>query len=617
MIRYDESKVYNIPKNSLSSFSDFALTVPFAGMTSTMRQHMWHSHLSQIIIPDNAERPLIDTPYTKDILFSSDNTLLEGNITLVDKIEKVINGYVCNTTYIYYDHTKEQYFVEKHGKYRKSAKYFVPVKSQFDDMEIGETKNDIYASYIESMDVRDGGIAFGRNISVIYDIDKNVGEDSIVISEELANSLRVHPAYDPVEIKFNPREEILLDRYGYIDDNGIIHYQPFPLPGEKIKDGEVAVVSKVAKDFLASSDDIVHNSDIGYYVLGGEVTDIEVYSNNVIDNPFLENLRQANLDYFRNIVIALNKLDPSRMSLQAKSYQEKLSKITTEKLRFGTEELKKAIKIRITIAGDEPITPGAKITNRYGGKGTFSKVLIAKETMYDEFGRKIDAKINASGVCNRENISQQMEHSMSTCNFWLMRYLEYSEDKLEDKYKNIMDWIYILKQFNLIKLFSSLDMKTVVKYCTENYLHLKFDPFDKEVNKLMLFELVKLTKKINPEMRPLEVYENNVKLGDKFDIGIVFIVVLENGPRKDNSMRSDRINSAKGGLSRVGLDKKKFHSKYLTTAAKQSDLAQHVTITSQFDSDKKLFTPDLSQLSSSLNAIGITIGLEEVPESEE
>ena len=617
MIRIDESKMYNIPKTSLSSFSDFALTVPFANMTSTMRQHMWHSHLSQIIIPDNAERPLIDSPYTKDILFSSDNTLIYGEVTLVDKIEKVINGYVCNTTYIYYDHTKEEYFVEKQGKFRKSAKYFVPVKSQFDEMEIGETKSNIYTSYIESMDVRDGGIAFGRNIPVIYDIDKNVGEDSIVISKELAESLIVHPAYDPVEIKFNPKEEILLDRYGYIDDSGIIHYRPFPLPGEDIKDGEVAVVSKVAKDFLASSDDIVHNSDIGYYVLGGTVTDVEVYSNNVIDNHFLESLRQVNLDYFRNIVIALNKLDPNKLSLQAKSYKEKLSKITTEKLRFGTEELKKAIKIRISIVGNEPITPGSKMTNRYGGKGTFSKISIAKERMYDEFGRIIHAKINASGVCNRENISQQMEHSISTCNFWLMKYLEDSTDSIEVKYKNIMDWIFILKQHNLIKLFSSLDMEKVVNHCKNNYLVLKFDPFDTDINKLTLFELVKLTETINPEMRPLEIYEGDHKLGDKFDVGLVFMVVLENGPRKDNSMRSDRINSAKGGLSRVGLDKKKFHSKYLTTAAKQSDLAQHVTITSQFDSDKKLFTPDLSQLSSSLNAIGITIGLEEVPESEE
>ena len=82
-------------------------------------------------------------------------------------------------------------------------------------------------------------------------------------------------------------------------------------------------------------------------------------------------------------------------------------------------------------------------------------------------------------------------------------------------------------------------------------------------------------------------------------------------------MRSDQINSSKGGLSRVGLDKKKYHSKFLTTAAKQSDLAQNVTITSQFDSDTNIFTPDLTQLEQSLNAIGIELKLEDIPESED
>lgn len=133
----------------------------------------------------------------------------------------------------------------------------------------------------------------------------------------------------------------------------------------------------------------------------------------------------------------------------------------------------------------------------------------------------------------------------------------------------------------------------------------------------MLYELTKFQLSLTPNMQEEEVFEEGVVLGSKFFIGNVFLVRLENDYRKDSSMRSDQINSSKGGLSRVGLDKKKYHSKYLTTAAKQSDLAQNVTITSQFDSDKELFTPDLSQLEQSLNAIGITMELEDIPESEE
>lgn len=614
MIRKGSTEEYQIPKDSLSKFSDFALTIPFANTCSTMRQHMWHSHISQMIIPDNAERPYVDTIYTKSILFSSDNELIEGNVTLVDKIQKVINGFICNTTYIYFDHNKQEYFVEKMGNYRKNAKYCNPVKSQFEEMQLGETRSDIYTNYIESMDVRDGGIAFGRNVPIVYDIDENVGEDSIVITEELANMFTVHPYYDP-EITFNPKEELLLDRYGYIDQNGITQYKPFPLPGEEVVNGEIGVVSKVAKDFLASSDDLVHNSDVSYYVFGGMVTDVEVYSNYVIDNPFLEKLRQIHMDYFRNIIVALNKLPYHQLSLQAKNMLSKLSSITTSSLRFGTEELKKLIKIKLEVVGNEPLAKGSKLTNRYGGKGTVSKVI--KNPIVTKSGKKALGKFNASGIANRENVAQQMEITLSTMNMYLQEYLVNSKDSVAVKYNNIIKWLEIIKQYDQINFFKAGKPEMIVDYVKYNFLYLKFDPFDTDINKYMLYELTKFQLTLTPYMEEEEVFEEGVILGSKFFIGNVFLVRLENDYRKDTSMRSDQINSSKGGLSRVGLDKKKYHSKFLTTAAKQSDLAQNVTITSQFDSDTNIFTPDLTQLEQSLNAIGIELKLEDIPESED
>lgn len=612
MIRKDYTQDYQIPKDSLSSFSDFALTSPFANMASTMRQHMWHSHIAQTIVPVEAERPFIDTIYTKDILFSTDNTFIENEVQLVDKIEKIINGYVCNTTYIYLDKKDNKYYIEKMGRYRKNAKYCNEAHSQFEEMNIGESRKEIYTNYISNMDVRDGGIAYGRNVPIIYDIDPNIGEDSIVITKQLAEMFRVHPYYDPIEITFNPKEELLLDRYGYIDDNGITHYKPFPLPGESVVKGEVAVASKVAKDFLASADDLVHSSDISFYVFGGIVTDVEVYSNNTIENRFLEDLRQIHMDYYSNIITSLNRLPREQLSNQARNYLSKLSSITTNKLRFDTEELNKLVKIRLTIVGDEPLTVGSKLTNRYGGKGTVSDIL--EDPLYDSLGNIALGKFNATGVPNRENISQQMEHSISTCNTWLQRYLSTSNDSVDIKFNNIIKWLTILYQDDLINLFNKYTKEQVVQHVMDNYLYLKFDPFDNRINKKMLFDLLCFNMELCPDMEEQVVYENHKPLGDKFFIGNMFLVRLENDPRKDNSMRSDQINSSKGGLSRVGLDKKKFHSKYLTTAAKQSDLAQNVTVTSQFEEDKSLFTPDLSQLTRSLNAIGISIELEEIPE---
>lgn len=610
MIKIDPEKVYEIPEGSLSSFSDYGLTIPFANMCSAMRQHMWHSHIKQAIIPVNPERPLIDTHYTKDILFSSDNRLLENDITLVDVVKKVINGVITSTTYIYFDHKRNEYNLEIKKQYKAFSKYAQLSKSEFDDMSIGETKSNIYSSYIDAMDTRDGGIAFGLNIPCIYDIDKNDGEDSIIICKELADKFRVNPIYDPVEITYNPHDELLLDRYGFIDENGIINYKPFPLPGEQVKGGEVAVISKVAKDFMASSDDLVHSSDISYYVLGGTVTDVEVFSNYEIDNPFLENLRNINMDYYRNIIIALNKLPKHKLSLQARNYLIKLSSMTSIKLRFGQEELNRLIKIRLTIVGEEPLTPGSKITNRYGGKGTVSE--IVDEPFYSEEGDKILMKINASGVSNRENISQQMEHAISALNLWLIKYLNKSNDSVEVKFNNILTFLTEARQFKTVEFLKDRNKEDIVKHYSEKYMYIKYDPFDTEINKFMLFQLTKFVKSIYPDIREMDIFDGNGNiLGCKFIVGQCFYVVLENGPRKDNSMRSDRINSSKGGLSRVGLDKKKFHSKYLTTAVKQSDLAQNVMITSQFESDKNLLNPDLSILTRNMNAMGLKIDLQE------
>lgn len=606
MIKLDVTKMYEFPEDSLSKMSDYGLTIPFANMDSTMRQHMWHSHLRQIIFPVEAERPIVDTRYTKDILFSSDNTLIKNDVTLLDKVEKNINGFITNTTYIYLDHSDGLVYIEKIGSHKNHAKHCYALKSDFEKMKIGEIKSNIYTKHIEQMDTRDGGIAFGKNVMGIYDIDRNIGEDSIVISKRLANAMRVNTYYAP-EISFNPKNEMLLDRYGFVDGNGITNYKPFPLPGEHVKDGEVAVVSKTTNDFLSSSDDVIHASDIAYYVESGMVADVDVYSNDIIDNTFLENLRRIHLQYFEDILNAIIKLPQDKLSLQVQNYKQKMTDILSNKLRFGTDELNNFVKIKLTIIGEEPLTQGSKLTNRHGGKGTVSQIL--DEPLVSEFGKLIDIKWNATGVENRENVGQQMEHSLSILSCYLQEYLRDSNDSIDVKYGNFIKWIEIAKLHEYLNVFENTDKNMLIEHFSKNPLYMKYDPFDNEINVKMLFELNKFTQELCPHKRKEKVYQNGVELGDTFYPGEVFLVVLENGPRKDNSMRSEQINSSKGGLSKVGLDKKKFHSKYLTTAVKLSDLAQNIYITSQYESDKNLLSSDLSTLSRSLNAIGLSIGL--------
>ena len=616
MIKRDESKVYNFEKGSLSSFSDYGLLIPFANMDSAMRQHMWHSHIKQTIIPaNNPERPIVDTRYTKDILFSSDNTLSTGKITLIDRIDKIINNYRCNTTFIYYDHDDDLYYVEKLARYKSYSSYCYEEKSELENMEIGETRDRIYTRHISAMDIRDGGIAFGKNVEAIFAVDVRVGEDALVITKELAESFAVNMMYTP-QITFNPKDEVLIDRYGFLDSNGIRHYRPFPLPGEEVKEGVVAILSKMAKDFLSLNDNDIHSSDIAYYIHSGIVTDVEVYSNNKIEsNILLEELRRLHLDYYHNIAAALMRLPSDKLSIQAKSYLDKMTSITVNKLRFGLEELKDNIKIKLTIVGKIPLGVGSKLTNRHGGKGTVTKIV---DKIVSEDGRNIDIIVNGTGVINRENIAQQMEQGLNVCNNSLMKYLRTSNDSIEVKYKNLLKWMSLarLDDFAIIPTFQKYSKEEIVKHFSEKEMYMKYDPFDNNINYDMFLELLEFTLKLDPEIGPKTIYEDGIPLGDKHTYGKIFMVVLENGFIKDTSIRSDRINTAKGSLTKVGLDKKKYHSKYLTTAVKQSDLSLNIFISSQFDEDRDLLSSDLSQLVRRFDAMGIDIGLEKIPEGE-
>lgn len=177
------------------------------------------------------------------------------------------------------------------------------------------------------------------------------------------------------------------------------------------------------------------------------------------------------MNYLRDIIVALNKLPYNNLSLKAKNMLSKLSSITTSSLRFGTEELKKLVKIRIVIVGNEPLAKGSKLTNRYGGKGTVSKII--KNPLVTKSGKKALGKFNASGINNRENIAQQLEIALSTLNTYFMEYLNNSTDTIEVKYDNLIQWLSIAKQVNQIAFFETADKSKVIEYAKRSFLIFK------------------------------------------------------------------------------------------------------------------------------------------------
>ena len=605
MAKKKDDGMYKIPENSLSKYMDVGLLSPFAVKNSVARLDMINSGIKHAVIPDNPERPLVDSIFTKDILQSTDNYKTEGAVTLIKKIEKVINGIVCEKTFIYRDLTTNLVHIETVPAYMPYYRFGYKSASEFDNLEEGETsKSAIYTKHIQAMDTRDSGIAFGRNINFIYSISRSVGEDSIVITEKLAEDLAVNYV-DEVSFTYSASEQVLKDIYGGTDENGDYKYRPFPLPGEKLRDGIVAVLSPMGKDFLASSENLQEADQI-FYLHGGSVYDIEVWSNYAIDNEYLENLRLIQRQYIREIADALNVIPNSNFTNNSKIAIERYNALLGSNYRVGIDELKSKVFIKIKVANKLPATVGTKLTNRHGGKGTISAVL--DEPLIAEDGTEIHMLINTTGVINRENPAQLFEKGLNELNIFLRKYLSSTSDSMEVKYNNICKWVEIANQPKLLETIKKFKKEDIVNYYTDNFMILKYDPGTIDMSFSRYVELTKYTNTLYP-IQASKIFLKGKELSDRHMYGHAFYLRLENDAFKDTHIRTDGILNVKGTLSKKGEDKKKHHTKYGTTAVKISDLGLNIILNRLLYKDSSLLRNNTDSLLHYLGAIGIKLKL--------
>ena len=601
-----KKEMYQIPDESLSKYMDIGLLSPFAVKNSVARLDMINSGIKHAVIPAiNPERPLIDSIYTKDILQSSDNYKTSSQVELIKKIEKNINGVISERTYIYRDLSDGLVYVENVPLYMPYYRFGYESASELENLEEGETsKSSIFTKHVKTMDPTDGGIAFGKNINFIYSICRAVGEDSIIISKDLAEDLSVNYV-DEVSFTYSVTDQVLKDMYGFVDTNGNYNYRPFPLPGEDLKDGVVACISPMGRDFLASSDHL-QEADQVYYLHGGKVYDIEVWSNSVIDNDYLENLRLIQRQYIRDIADALNVIPITSFTDETKILSERYNALLGTEYRVGKNELKKKVFIRIKVANKNAATIGTKLTNRHGGKGTISAIL--DEPFIAEDGTKIHMLINATGIINRENPAQLFEKGLNELNIFLRKYLTSTKDSTEVKYNNICKWVEIANQPKLLETIMKFKKEEIVTYYTENFFVLKYDPGMIDMPFSRYVDLTRFTNTLYPVMAS-KIFFKGKELSEKHMYGHAFYLRLENDPYKDTHIRTDGILNVKGTLSKKGEDKKKHHTKSGTTAVKISDLGVNITLNRLFTTDASLLRNNTDSLSHYLSVIGIQLKL--------
>ena len=294
----------------LSNYAAEALLTPFANKDSVSRLAMFKSALTHsVVVANNPDIPLVDSKFSKDLIISSDNYKSKGKVKLLAKIPKIIDGYITEMVYLYYDYGIDKVDMEVVPTYERYYKFGYKCESELEKMEVNEDSEDsVYTKYLYNIDTDDGRMYYGKNINFIYNCSREVGEDAIIITEQLAKELSLNYS-EEIEVMYSPDNFILKDLYGYKDEEDNIVYKPFPSIGEEISKEMVLCISDVNENnFLTTSNDIYDSDQVKYVHKGARVCDITVFHNNKIKVPYLESLRAANMEYIKQISIEINKL---------------------------------------------------------------------------------------------------------------------------------------------------------------------------------------------------------------------------------------------------------------------------------------------------------------------
>ena len=599
----------------LSNYAAEALLTPFANKDSVSRLAMFKSALTHsVVVANNPDIPLVDSKFSKDLIISSDNYKSKGKVRLLAKIPKIIDGYITEMVYLYYDYGIDKVDMDVVPTYEKYHKFGYKCESELEKMEVNEDSEDtIYTKYLYNIDTDDGRMHYGKNINFIYNCSREVGEDAIIITDQLAKELSLN-YYDEIEVMYSPDNFILKDLYGYKDEDDNIVYKPFPSIGEEVSREMVLCISDVNENnFLTTSNDIYDSDQVKYVHKGARVCDITVFHNNKIKVPYLESLRVANMEYIKQISLEINKLRmnefySTRFSDAFEYKAQRYMALLNNNLRVGRHTLKNKVYIKIKTINTRPLGIGDKITNRDGGKGTIGGII--PKPLIAEDGTEIHMIINTTGIVNRENSGQLFEKELNSLNVFLQKYLQTSKDSIKVKYNNIIKWCELAYVPDLVEAIKKEKPEDIVELYSNDFIYLRYDPYVNPLGFLEFHRLREFTSSLYPDTGGQTIYYDGIPMSDKHIYGRSFYMVLENGTIKDTSIRTDGMVNIKGALSKKGASSKKHQTKWGTTASKISDLGLSIILNYFKPEDRKLLQNNVDILDDYLQGLGIRFSLQ-------
>lgn len=356
--------------------------------------------------------------------------------------------------------------------------------------------------------------------------------------------------------------------------------------------------------------DIDSKDDTVIYTGGGKIVDIEVYSNIPLhklkerSNEFRKEIIEVyekQYNYYTTLAKELEKIIPLKdkknsfiETTDKKGGKKKISEYDHEMHEYGyiidspvakddnsnkyTDELAyywklshehinsriqwrhegktfDSFKMRFTILKENPITMGAKLTGRYGNKGTVSLIIPDAEMPETESGTKADIILNPLGIVNRLNLGQIQEQYLNFMGDKIVEKLKVTPDQYERedilfKYLKIIN----KQQYDFLDteyiMLNKRDKEIFFEDIIQNGLYTHQTPFFGNTT-MEQFE------KIFREMSDLVEKYKFKGIEKPMVMGDIYFIRLKHESSNKSSARSTALNNIKNLPSKSTLKKEK------------------------------------------------------------
>ena len=405
--------------NGRHNFLAEELLQPMTSKCDVSRTTMFCSHINQTVVLNSPERPRVYSgfenkfgSYTSAVRITPDHARI---IAVFDKnpLQRVYALQYADGKMDVHFATPVRHLTENYG-YRLD-------NSQMDGLEVG---SEIEANQvIQGWPCTDaeGNFQFGANLRTVYmNLDGLTYEDGIIASASAAERLS-HTSIEKITVVLNAND-LTVNRYG--DDE--VH-KGFPDVGEDIRSGVLLARRRINYDSILHDlsapqlRQINWDADTVFYA-DGAVVDIDVFSNLSADaldkhqfntqilayHRRWEEFRAWFLETFKAAIVdgACTYTDDVGF------WYRRCRDMGDTKWHHDRGEFD-GIVIQFTIAKNNTLNVGSKITNRYGGKGVISAIRPDDQMPTTVDGKRADLVVNSLGVVNRLNPAQLYENELS------------------------------------------------------------------------------------------------------------------------------------------------------------------------------------------------------------